>query len=466
MISKPFFLTLRKLTIPIVAVILLWSWALSGQMSLSLDAAEPLHAAVTSTIVKAPQSSRILSPLPAQASVQHGDLHQMPRPQPLNASPVSSSLVHVSGVLTIPPKACNEKLYTPTFVSYIEPMDAHVIVDCWHHRVLFASNKGGGYDPLGPVELPIHQWADLTNISFVAATSDMGDTQAQVQRARTSLGGLNIPHSVATDGNILVTESSVGGSNGDNHSVLVFRMHKPISQSDPPRLEFLDEVLGCDGNRARRPHRIIYDSNSRSFFLYMTSPAFLARFVWNDGLQKLERTSCQTLPFMKGMYARSIVAHSGSLYITAGPGVIWRTELDASSGLVVKKQAFPIKHLGFVKGKMNDLAFFDGWWYATSTVPCAMVRFRNINRLWEHEKLHSQLGLCKPFSRRERRCLGGTPYFVSKVGDRIFVPYIFGCSGVVSFRAIDGGGIADVQQHWGGGWVEDDGDLQCRGTLW
>lgn len=355
----------------------------------------------------------------------------------------------------VPAKACNEKLYTPTYITYIQQLHQYVLVDCWHHRTILSPR----------LDASIAEWSDLRDLVDVEKNSP------QQRGSSRSLMSLKIPHSVATDGNILVMESSVGGSNGDNHSLLVFRFAKTPHGSGRNNtniaLEFIQEVHACDGNRARRPHRVIYDSFTNSFYLYLTSPAHLSRFVWNPVAQMLDRVSCQGLPFMKGMYARSIVALNGSLYITAGPGVITRCVLHRDSGLIVKQQSYSTKFLGFAKGKMNDLAFYDGWWYATSTVPCAMVRFRDVNRLWEHEKIHSTLGLCATFSRRQSRCLGGTPYFVSKIGDRIYVPYIFGCSGVVSFRVDEtSGAITDIVQHWGSGWVEDDSDLQCRGPEW
>lgn len=377
-------------------------------------------------------------------SRHHASVHPI---SPLDARNGTRALPQSSFVPTAQRHVCNNKLYTPTYVTHIAEIGMFAIVDCWHHRAIVSRD----------LDADISEWADLRSIASLDVTTQGSD---HIAAKRKSLEALKIPHSLASNGKVLVTESSVGGSNGDNHSVLVFRF---VGE----QLVYHSEVLGCDGNRARRPHRVIYDEFTKSFFLYMTSPAHIARFVWDDTTQTLVRKSCHGLPFMKGMYARSIVALNGSLYITAGPGVVTRTELDPASGLVVKRASYSTKFLGFMKGKMNDLAFFDGWWYATSTVPCAMVRFRDIHRMWEHEKIHTKLGLCAAFSRRERRCLGGTPYFVSKMGDRIYVPYIFGCSGMVSFRVgADDGQISDVRQHWGSGWVEDEADLACRGSDW
>lgn len=336
---------------------------------------------------------------------------------------------NVSSLLSLS-AACPAVLYTPTFVTQVRSQ--WMVVDCWHHRVV-ATN--------GPLATPIEEWFDV-DAPWAHRHKPM-----------------KIPHSVATDGNILVTESSVGGSDGMDHSLLVYRI---TATSPSLTYQFHQEVVACDVKGARRPHRVVYDPASRAFYLYLTSPPFLAKFTWDTAQAQLVRVYCQSLPFMKGMYARSIAIQNSSLYITAGPGVIWQTTMQDRG--VVRGRAYPIRAIGFTKGKMNDLAWIDGWWYATSTVPCAMVRFRSLASMHEHEKLHGVLGLCKAFSRSTARCLGGTPYFVSKVGDRIFVPYIFGCSGVVSF-AVDPAtqAIVDVVQHWSSGWVENSRNLACRG---
>lgn len=328
---------------------------------------------------------------------------------------------------------CPAELYTPTFVTLIHGV--YMIVDCWHHRVIATT---------GSLDTPIPQWFDV----------DAGWSHLHKP--------LRIPHSVATDGHILVTESSVGGSDGAGHSLLVYR----ITAVEPTlQYTFHQEVMACDVAGARRPHRVIYDDDSQAFYLFLTSPPFLSKFVWDNVKQQLVRVYCQSLPFMKGMYARSIVVQNRSLYITAGPGVIWQTDIGEHQ--VTRGRRYSIKPIGFTKGKMNDLAWIDGWWYATSTVPCAMVRFRSLDAMHQHQKIHSILGLCRPFSRSTARCLGGTPYFVTKIGSRIFVPYIFGCSGLVSFE-VDSASqdIHNVVQHWGGGWVENSKNLACRGSEW
>lgn len=68
---------------------------------------------------------------------------------------------------------------------------------------------------------------------------------------------------------------------------------------------------------------------------------------------------------------------------------------------------------------------------------------------------------------------GGVPYFISAVGQRLYMTYIFGCSGVYSFlpKSDNGtlvpGAIFDVRHHFEKtGWLETLDDLAARGTIW
>ena len=347
--------------------------------------------------------------------------------------------------------ACSPRLYTPTYVG--KHFGVWFIVDCWHHRVLFHEL----------LDAPIHAWRELG-----------GGRGSPAQRP------LRIPHSVADNGFVLVTESSVGGSDGFNHSVVVYRPVFAKSTSigaDGRRgpdiavdFTFVQELTAClpdDGSQIRRPHRVGYDVAAEAFFLYLTKPPALVRFEYDAAAKRLRRAYCTRLGFMGGVYARSFALVNDSLFLTAGPGAITQVALTQSVPEEIKPlRGFGVKPLGFGKGGMNDLQYIDGWWYATSTRPCAIVRFRSLHNMKRHEKLTGKLGMCGVIPRTADRCHSGTPYFVSAFEGRIFVPYIFGCSGVVSFVAFANGTIGDVRQHWGSGWVETKANMQCRGKEW
>ena len=158
-----------------------------------------------------------------------------------------------------------------------------------------------------------------------------------------------------------------------------------------------------------------------------------------------------------------------AMFITAGPGVI--SVLNFTTTPVKLVRGVSVKPLGFGKGRMNDLQWIDGWWYATSTAPCAVLRFKNLRTMRPVEALTKPLGLCGTVSaadKKSKRCRTGTPYFVTRPeasSKRLYVPYIFGCSGIVSFTIgpEEGAEVRDIRHHWSGGWVEQKDDLAVLG---
>ena len=260
-------------------------------------------------------------------------------------------------------------------------------------------------------------------------------------------------------------ESSNHGSDGDNHSILLY-----TKQSDWS-FTCVQEVNVCDNNRARRPHRLLYDAVfTKAFIVNLTKCAHISKSTVDaDGT--VHRVFCVSLPFMKGAYARSIYVHTdGLMYITAGPKGIWAVDHKNPNGIT------PVKFhsvAGLRMKVMNDLLFYKGWWYATSTRPCAIRRFRSLATMADNEDVSGMLGLCKEHHGKS----SGTPYFLQVIDNRMYVPYIFTKSGVVSFEVPEdntgspGGGIkgatASVRHHWKtGGWEEHEEDIAIRNLGW
>eukprot|EP00759_Apiculatamorpha_spiralis_P020964 PhF_6_TR26123/c0_g1_i2/m.36968 len=338
-------------------------------------------------------------------------------------------------------------LYTPTHITKLDGV--WFIVDCWHHRILHHTN----------VDAPIELWASLdptdegATVKGIPTRKD-GPAGGGIQHALPS-----IPHSIATDGTFYIVESSKWGSKGKDHGIIVF------TKSDDWTFKVVQELTVSDDNRAKRPHRAIYDGAfTKSFFVYMTNPPHLARFMVDKQTNSLTRLYCEGLPFMKGAYARSIYVHlDGLMYITSGPKGIWSVNHSSPTGVTPVK-FYPVGPLHMKV--MNDLLYADGWWYASSTVPCGIKRFRDINQMKNHEDLAQYLGLCGI----NRGKSTGTPYFLQVVEGRLYVPYIFTQSGVVSFSLSSVRNSLDelrkpgvVKHHWKqGGWEETPEDAKIR----
>ena len=91
----------------------------------------------------------------------------------------------------------------------------------------------------------------------------------------------------------------------------------------------------------------------------------------------------------------------------------------------------------------------------------------------DNEDVSVILGLCKEHHGKS----SGTPYFLQVIDNRMYVPYIFTKSGVVSFEVPEdstgsaGGGMkgatASVRHHWkNGGWEETEEDIAIRNLGW
>lgn len=180
------------------------------------------------------------------------------------------------------------------------------------------------------------------------------------------------------------------------------------------------------------------------------------------------------------------------MYLTAGPAVMKVDYAAASKTVPVKLiKSYHPKLFGLTKGKMNDLQYFGGYWYATSTVPCTMIRFRDIDRIGKIHRLSGELKLCEAIPRSSVKCTSGTPYFLSVVNQVLYIPFIFGCSGILQVPLISpvqgqqprqgssvvSDGVGETMQRldlvipnasllFGTGWVEAGDDIARRGSRW
>lgn len=177
---------------------------------------------------------------------------------------------------------------------------------------------------------------------------------------------------------------------------MVLRRRRKDNSNDNTPLEVVQELRLYGNQSIRRPHHILYDNATAAFFVYATHPPPLSKFVWDAVAERLTLSFCQPLGFMKNAYARSfftllLVTPYGTLLTPTGvvpvrpyePRLLWKVRNSIS---------------------MNDLTLIDGWWYATSTTPCGIVRFRVWELLSERESLTTVLGLLGCFTKRGKWC--------------------------------------------------------------
>jgi hypothetical protein len=275
------------------------------------------------------------------------------------------------------------RLYTPTYFTKIG--DSFVIVDTWHHRILYSESL----DP------------DLTRWKILSET----------------LGG---PHSIATDGNIAVYDDTGHGNLRAARKIGLVTFDK-TPEDGVEEYEYVFDV-------GTRPHRVIYDDATESFYSIASGSQEILR-VTNE-LGRLVVQHRQTLDFLNRAYTRSMAIIDGNIFfVTRAHGII---EATYRNDVFEYVRTYPVPEF---MDDLNDVFRSEaGWYYVTST-PGAIVRCRSLDDLAteNYEYLTDLLGL------------EGTPYYPAEVEGRIYVPQITQHSGIISFQDSETGPVTDVQ---------------------
>jgi len=274
------------------------------------------------------------------------------------------------------------RLYTPTHFTKLD--DTWIIVDCWHHRILYSEVP----DP------DLNNWFTITE----------------------HIGG---PHSVATDGEVVVYEDT---GHGNLRGARVKLMENFLTE----RRDYAEEyqiVL----NVGIRPHRVRYDEHMQSFYALASQSQEIVR-VTND-LGNLTAKHRQYLPFLNEAYTRSMTIIDGHMFfVTRAHGIIEATYRDDDYELV---RRHPMPEL---LNDMNDVFRSEAGWYYATGAPRGIVRARSLEDIsaGQFEDLYQVLGL------------DSVPYYLSQVDGRIYLTHVGENNGVITFRDAETGPIFDI----------------------
>jgi hypothetical protein len=261
------------------------------------------------------------------------------------------------------------RLYTPTYFTKIG--DAYTIVDTWHHRILYSTTL----DP------------DLTNWEIL--TEDIGG-----------------PHSIATDGQVAVYDDTGYGNLRAARKLGLVN----FSEDDGYVVEEFEHIFDV----GTRPHRVIYDETTESFYSIASGSQEILRVTNELGLLVVRHF--QTLSFLNRAYTRSISIFDGNMFfVTRSQGIIEATYKDDIFEYV-RTYSVP----DFL-ADLNDVFRSEAGWYYVTATPNAIVRCRSLDDLatGNYEILTDILGL------------EGTPYYLAEAEGSIFVPQITEYSGII-----------------------------------
>jgi hypothetical protein len=224
------------------------------------------------------------------------------------------------------------------------------------------------------------------------------------------------PHSLASDGTVYLVEDT------GRHAVCVYRRADGRFQ----RVQRIERL-------GQRPHRIRYDPQTAAFYVVSADSQDISKLV-RDGRQ-VRLAYTKHLAFLEDHYTRSITIHRGEMYFVSGPRAIIRASYRDDSYRVLQTYKFATTRSELCG--MNDIfPTDDGWWYVTAT-PKRIVRARSLEEIanGRYEDVGGLLGL------------SGTPYYLSLIDGRYYVPQITEYSGIVSFIHTSGR-IGDVRVLW------------------
>ena len=174
-------------------------------------------------------------------------------------------------------KGFRARLYTPTFIEKLN--GRYFIVDCWHHRIIHASD----------LNTPLVRWQALDE----------------------DIAG---PHSIATDGVLYVAEDT------GRHGLHAYR------ETARGRFERVQEVSGV----GVRPHRTLFDARHQQFLVVGSGDQSIHLLENRDGT--LVRTLEKRIPELGTQYCRSITLHQGLLHFVGNEDiVIYRVERGSVS---------------------------------------------------------------------------------------------------------------------------------------
>jgi len=270
----------------------------------------------------------------------------------------------------------SSRLFTPTFITKLN--DLYFIVDCWHHRILYSEKMGG----------PIDDWKILDD-------------------------EITGPHSIATDGSIYVAEDTGRGR------IFVYQQQA----GEPFKRTQVIENVGI------RPHRTIYDNDTRRF--YVLSSKTQEIFIYRNRDNQLELETKKALPFLQGKYTRSMSIIDGRMFFVSGPDQISEVEYkDLSFEL---RQAYKIPSQWSESG--NDIVKIGDYYYLSFS-PKLLIRAKKLEAIinGEYENLTETFGF------------RGFPYYITEFDGRYYIPQVIESSGIRSFSVDREGKINDIKR--------------------
>ena len=253
-------------------------------------------------------------------------------------------------------------LSVPTYIIRVE--DIYFIVDCYNNQVIYHDN----------LEDPLYRWQVMTN-------------------------DISMGHTLASDGEVYLIDDT------ENNRILIMEKGKNDNGQTIfiPTQEFL--------NIGNRPHYIIYDEYTDTFYAWSSQSGEMYLFRHAKGDSRVYLTDVRSIPSLAGIYVRSFTIIEDRDYFVSGNASIIESDLYTFE---VKKE-YPV--LPEMAGMIQITPIGDYYYITISTDITGNQDYATILRVKKLEDLSTGnyedvygnfIG-------------GGTPYYITCIDDKWYL---------------------------------------------
>lgn len=249
-------------------------------------------------------------------------------------------------------------LSVPTYVTKVD--DLYFIVDCYNNQIIYHDNMTD----------PLTDWKIMTN----------NITQA---------------HTLASDGTVYLIDDT------ENHRILI--MEKDVNANG----ETIFVPSQYFYNVGNRPHYIIYDEYTDTFYAWSSQSGEMYLFRRKAGDTSVYLTEIRSIPSLNGVYVRSFTIVEDTIYFVSGNSTI--IEADLYTFEIKKEYPVPAEMAGMIQ-----ITPIQDYYYITVSTDdtgnqdyATMIRVKELSDLAEgnYEDVYSNfIG-------------GGTPYYITRIED-------------------------------------------------
>ncbi len=248
-------------------------------------------------------------------------------------------------------------LSVPTYITKVD--ETYFIVDCYHNQVIYHENLSD----------PLNEWHVMTD-------------------------EINMGHTLASDGIVYLVDDT------ENNRILIFE------KKDGRFLH--TQTFSEIGNR---PHYIIYDENTDTFYAWSSMSGEMYLFRHNANDTRMYLTEIRKIESLSDVYVRSFTILDDDIYFVSGNSSIIRADLSTFEIL----DTYPVPDT--IAG-MIQLTKIQDYFYLTISTDIAgnqdnatIIRTKKLSNLkkGKYEDIY------------ENFIGGGTPYYITHFDDAFFL---------------------------------------------